>query len=653
MSRPRHRPLSSALERGARLPLAFVRGAWLLAVLALSLSTARAAGTPTIQLQADADTVGVGDIVHLVMTVQSGDAPPADPQPGPLGGFTLRGQNASPSQTHISINGNRIDRWGLQVDYALQATRTGTFKLSPTVVVGGSRFTVSPVLVHVVPAGQAPPRPRSPQPSSPFGSLPFSPFDPWKGLIQPPDADPQPSPAVNLDPRLSLDAPRGAVYFLHATVDKTSCVVGEPVVFSVFEYLDTTASGGVEVDESDVHDATAADFVKHPLLREDQDAQLSGFGSVSGRPWQVKLVRRWALFPLHAGDLAIGPMSVTVTRPRNAAGKRTTETLTVHVSEPPAQGRPAGYALGDVGRFTLSAQVTPREVEQGGAVGVHVELSGTGNVPAALATPAREGVEWLTPETHDQLGVTGQTTYGGKRSFDYVVRVLRAGDIDLGELSLPYWDPDAKRYQTARAPLGAVHCTATASGAAASSAAAADDKLQGLPAPRDTLEAPQGAAPPRVHLDDARVFWLGGLGAWPAALGLVLAGTAAGRRLRGALRTRRTSPAAELKERIAAATVACEGADARAADAAVERALHSAAVAHAGVNLRGAVGVEVVARLAEAGVPRDVADEVWALLRECEAARFSPDTTDAAAIELSRERWARARKLLRALESRA
>jgi hypothetical protein len=615
------------------------------AVVLVCAPPARATGSPQIQLQTDADTVGVGDILHLIMTVQSGEAAPSDPQLPSTPGLLLRGQNASPSQTHISINGNRTDRWGLTVDFALQAQRTGTFKLAPSIVVGDTRFSTSPVSVRVVPAGKAPPR-QAPQPQSPFG---FSPFDPWKGLMQGVDPieqePPQPQP-VNTDPRLALEAPRGALYFLHATVDKASVAVGEQVVFSVFEYLDVSAPG-VDVDESDVHDATAADFVKHPLLREDQNAQLSGYASVGGRNWQVKLVRRWALFPLHAGDLVIGPMSVSVVRPRSAAGKRTTETLTVRVSEPPAAGRPAGYALGDVGHFSLTAQVTPREVEQGGAVGVHVELSGSGNVPSTLATPAREGVEWLTPEVHDQLGSTGQTAYGGKRSFDYVVRLLEAGDVALGDLSLPFWDPDQKRYDVARASLGVVHVRPSANGAAASTAAQDQQKLQGLPPPRDALEGTPAA---RAHLDDSRLFWLGGIGAWPVAFGLAAAGSAATRRLRLAWSQRSTSPAAELKERVAAAVAACGGTDARAVDAAIERALQAASVANAGVSIRGAVGNDVASRLEGAGVGKDTASLVAGLLRECEAARFSPDASD---VRAARDRWDRARGAIRALESRA
>jgi hypothetical protein len=623
------------------------------AVLAVVLCAiaprAYAAGTPQIQLQTDVDTVGVGDVVHLVMTVQSGEGAPSDPQLPSVPGLQLRGQNASPSQTHISINGNRMDRWGLTVDFALQAQRVGTYRLAPTVSVGAARFTTTPVSVRVVAAGQAPRPPPQQQPTSPFG---FSPFDPWKNLFpqfdQQPDNQSAPEPPqVNIDPRLSLDAPRGAIYFLHATVDKTSAVVGEAVTFSVYEYLDAVSVSGLEIDDSDVHDATADDFVKRPLRREDEDAQLMGFASVGGRTWQVKLVRRWALFPLHAGDLTIGPMVVPVTRPRAAAGKRTTETLTVHVTEPPVAGRPPGYALGDVGRFSLGAQVTPRDVEQGGAVGVHLELSGTGNVPAALTPPARDGIEWLAPETHEQLGPVGHEAFGGKRTFDYVVRLLRPGDVDLGEIALPFWDGAQKRYDVARASLGVVHVKPSAAGAAAASAQREQEKLQGLPEARDALE---GDAPHRAHPDDSRLFWLAGIGGWPSALGLAVAGSAITRRVRRRWSLRKASPATELKERVAGAIAACQGSDPRAVDAAIARALQAAAVAHCGVSVRGAVGVQVVERLEDAGATSDTAAQIAELLRQCEEARFSPDAAD---VQAARDRWAQARAAIRALEAGA
>jgi hypothetical protein len=631
--------------------LALVVAAW-----GLVLSPrAFAQGAPQMELQADRDTLGVGDVLHVQLSVESGGGEPSEPQLGPAPAFTVLGQNSAPSQTHIIANGTRIDRFGLTVDWSLQARKTGTFRIGPaSVAANGARYATRSIAVRVVPAGQAP-APPAPRPSpSPFS---FSPFDPWKGLFpgfdQPEPQAPAPVP-VTVDPKLSLDAPRGAHYFLRAAVDTASAVVGEQVTFTVYEYTDPD-SMTVEIDGSVEHEPSASDFIKHSLLRDDQDAPLAGYASVGGHVWVVKIIRRWALFPLRVGDLEIGPMSENLVRPRGTIGRRTTDALHVQVSEPPLAGRPPGYALGDVGRFSLEAKVEPRAIDQGGALGVHVEMAGRGNVPATLAAPAREGVEWLTPEVHEQLGLVTKEKFGGKRTFDYVVRVYRAGDVDLGELALPFWDPDAHRYEVARAHLGVVRAKAAAPAAGATGAAGAsgtgasprEEALAGLPGPHDTLE---GMPSPRAHRDDSAVFWLAGVAGWPLAFGVAVAGRASSRRMRRAWLARRASPAHELRERLAAARTACEKTDARSADAAIARALEAATVVHAGVNVRGAVGDEVTARLERAGIGKEAAAGLAELLRECDAARFAPDAVD---VVSARDRWARAQGAIRQLERAA
>jgi hypothetical protein len=277
---------------------------------------------------------------------------------------------------------------------------------------------------------------------------------------------------------------------------------------------------------------------------------------------------------------------------------------------------------------------------------VHVELSGTGNLPGTLTPGAREGVEWLAPEVHDELGPAGHDLYGGKRSFDFVVRMNKAGTVDLGNLAVPFWDPDQKRYGVARAALGTVHVTPTAGAAAAAAAESAEPVLPGLPSARDAL---QGAAEVHRFADDSALFWIAGVAAWPLAFGFSLGGRAVGTRVLRAWRGRRVSPAADLRERVARAHVACEGKDARQADAAIARALEAATVVHAGVSVRAAVGREVAARLERAGVAHADAASVAELLRECEAARFSPDATDVVA---ARDRWVRAQGAIRGMEKR-
>jgi hypothetical protein len=625
-----------------------MKWAFLLVLFAvLWTPVARAQGAAQLQLQADADVAGVGDIVRVDLSATSADAMPSDPQLKSSAGFVVRAQNASPSQTHIVINGARTDRYTLTVSWSLEARRVGTFVVGPaSVVLGGSRFDSRSVTVRVVAAGQAPPKARA-QPPGPQFPFSFSPFDPWKGFMQGFDGSEPPSEApapVTIDPKLALDSPRGALYFLHATVDKTSAIVGEQVTFSVYEYIDTSASN-LEVDGEDVHDSQADDFVKRPILREDQEAVLVGHANVGGRTWDVKLVRRWALFPLRSGDLVIGPMSVGLLRPRSAAGsKRTTETLHVAVTEPPLSGRPPGYSVGDVGHFSLAAQVDPRQAEQGGAVGVHVEVSGRGSVPGTLAVPAQEGVEWLAPEVHQELGPIGHDVFGGKRTFDFVVRLKRGGDVDLGEFTLPFWDPEQHRYDVAKAKLGVVRVKAAAGAAAESSES--QEVLAGLPAPRLALS---GEMPSHGHVDDRPWFWLAGVAAWPVAFVLAFAGRKVARKVAVAWREKRASPAHDLRERIAAANAASGAKDARTVDAATARALEAAAVAHVGVSVRDAVGPEVVDRLERAGVPPSAASRIAELLRECEAARFAPDAADVVA---ARDRWLRAQGAIRTLEKR-
>jgi hypothetical protein len=628
------------------------RSAWAACVVVALVAPAVAraqASPPQVQVQLEADTVGVGDVVHLQMSVTSAEDMPSDAQIGATPGFVVRGQHAS-RQNSIAVNGLRMERtYTLSVEWELQAQHLGTFALGPlTAVVGGKRYSAQQVTIHVVPSGQAPQRARSQPRPDPFG---LSPFDPWRGLFPGVDdgsQDRPQAPAVSVDPKLSLDAPRGSYFFLHATVDKAAVAVGEQVTFTVYEYTDTSAIGDVEADGDSVHDAQAADFVKHPLIPDDQESPVAGYASIGGRTWQVKIAHRWALFPLHSGDLPIGPMSFTLVRPRAVAGQqRATESLVVRVGEPPLSGRPPGFSLGDVGRFSIAAQVQPREIEQGGAVGVHVELSGTGNVPEAITPPAREGVEWLVPEVHTELGPTAQGSYGGKRLFDFVVHVKRAGTVDLGEVSLPYWDPDQRKYSIARAALGTVRVTPNAAAAAEAKSDAPSDRLSGLPPARDVFEGRKVAG---HHWDDFPLFWFAGVAGGPLAFGLAVAGRSGARRARHAWRGRRASPMAELKERMAAVRAACERSDPRAIDASITRALEAATVAHARVGVRGALGAEVVGRLQRAGVEPRVAVGISDLLGECEKGRFAPDASDAVA---SRARAARALEVIGHLEKRA
>ncbi|MCL2723877.1 MAG: BatD family protein [Polyangiaceae bacterium] len=608
------------------------------ALLAVLL-VVRPAAAQQISASVDADRVEVGDTFSYSLAVAvSGGAMPSDPQPGAVTGFTIVGASSSPMQMHMNMNGAASTVNSLTTTWSLRANKVGTFALGPaSAIVNGSRRAASPVRVIVVPRGQGGGvRGRH----SPFGGSPFDPFanSPFRGLFGIGEEPQQEALKPTADPKLNLDEERGAVAFLHAMVDKTHAVVGEQVTLNVYLYADPYAR---PVRVSDVHEATVNDFVKRSLIEDESRAIDLGTALVGGRIWSVKLVRKNALFPLKTGRLEIEPMSLTLAGA--PSGRRQSEALHVDVTEPPVAGRPPGYAVGDVGDFALSATVSPRSVDQGGAVGVTLEIRGTGNIPEKLTLPVVRGVEWLDASSHDKLGAVESDRFGGTRTFSYVVRFREPGAVDLGEIRLPFYNADKKTYVVAHAPLGIVEVRAGATHDAG--APEPEPVLANLPAIRRTLE---GRTAERF-LSDRAWFWALVLGL-PVACVLAISATSMLRRAREHRAERAPSPERVAKARRAEAKAACEGDDAKAALGAVVRAIVAVVSAETGVNLRGVSADTARGELRAAGVGDEATNELLAALRACEDAQFSPD---GASISSVREMWARVEAVLGRIESEA
>lgn len=614
-----------------------------LSAFLLAFFVTRTAHAQRVEMNAtvDVDTVEVGETLTYIEQVMSHNGPtPSDPKTGAIPGFSLVGVSSAPVHMRMSVNGALDDVSGLVTSWTLRAERVGSFVLGPaSITLGSSRRSAGAVRVRVVERGKGGgARPRTRPPVDPFGGP--SPLDPFKSLFDFGDDDrrPEATPVQSGDPKLAMEQPRAPVAFLHATLDKPNAVVGEQVTIAVYLYEDPYARQG---RPGDVHEATANDFVKRSLMEDESRAVGAGTALVGGKLWNVKLIRKNALFPLKTGHLAIEPMSLTL--PQARVGLRASETLYVDVVEPPIAGRPAGYAVGDVGDMALQATVTPRAMPRDGAIGVVVELRGTGNLPSQLSVPATPGVEWLEPTLRDKLGLVAADRFGGTRTFSYVVRVHKEGAVDLGEVRLPYYDADKRTYAVARATIGIVN---VASGPARDAGVDAPEVvLAGMPKERHVLEGVRAQA----FLAERPLYWAALFGS-PLACALVLGAHG----LLGRWREKRAeaSPSVEsvAKTRRAEADEACRGGDdgGKAAMGAIARAIESGALARTGVNLRGAAGDARKTELEDAGVDAAKAKDVVELLRRCEDARFSPDGVD---IATARETWASAKAALDALDT--
>lgn len=607
-----------------------------IAALAALIVAPRAAHAQRVEVSAsvDADAVELGEtITYTLQATSMGASAPTAPQPGATAGFRIEGTSSAPMHMAVNINGVPSTVESLTTAWTLRATRIGTFTLGPaSVSVGGTRRTARPVRVTVVPQGQgsAPRRrPRSNTPFDPFAGSPFdpfggTPFDPFKDLFD--DLVPQRPPEPTGDPKLSLEAPRAPTAFLHATVDKTRAVVGEQVTLSMYLY----SVPGVRLGKArDIRVPTTTDFVRRPLMAEGKEINL-GRVMVGDQLWDVELISKDALFPLKTGTLPIGAMSMSL--PSLRVGFRESEALQVDVTEPPVAGRPAGYTIGDVGDFSLQASVAPRALAQGGSVGVTVELRGTGNLPAKLPLPELPGVEWLEAQSRENLGAVQSDRFGGSRTFSYVLKIHRAGAVDLGEVRLPYFDPTTRRYGVARASLGILDVTPGETRDAG--ADEVEPTLPDLPAPRRALEG----ATERSYLTERPGYWAALFGT-PLACALGIGAHGLLRRARERRAQAKPSPSRVARERQREAERALEGEDGKAALSAAARALEAAVLARSGVNVRGAAGDEAARELEGAGVPAEAAREVVRVLRACEDARFSPGGVSMSA---ARELWKQA-----------
>jgi hypothetical protein len=331
-------------------------------------------------------------------------------------------------------------------------------------------------------------------------------------------------------------------------------------------------------------------------------------------------------------------------RYRSRAGVvRSTPKLEIEVEEPPLTGRPAGYKLGDVGELTLEARVDPRKITAGDAVSVIAKLEGTGNIPISLNVPQRRGVDWLDPTLTEKVGPEGSVV-GGYRTFNYVVKLLEPGVVDLGELTLPYFDPKKRAYATLEAKLGSV--TVSPNPQAARAALPSDDprdKALDL-APRKTLSP--FARQRSTLTDDPRIFWL--LFGAPALVALAGVGLSFVTTLRKRLSDAKAGAPRLSLEALRAADEAALRDEVATTASAVERALFLGIEARTGLRARAFLREDLARALTEAGLGEDLRRKTLALLDACEAARFTGKAGDLPPPRLAKDARECVTELLRA-----
>jgi HEPN domain-containing protein len=407
--------------------------------------------------------------------------------------------------------------------------------------------------------------------------------------------------------------------FLRARATPRKVVIGQAVSLKIYGYGSQGTYAEVSSNEPSREGFLAFDVDGGP------NANTAVPVPIDGKVWLAHKTREMVLFPIRTGTLRIGSMRMGfqgrgyAPTPGALGLMRESPPIDITVVEPPLAGRPAGYHLGDVGQYTLTARVDPRSIKQGEAISVIARLEGTGNVPSKLQIPQQNGVDWPEPTVIDKLDADAGKV-SGSRTFTFVVRLDRPGNIELGDITLPYYDADQQRYQIARAALGTIEVKPDPTAAQTASAqVSSDDRLRGLLAPRKQLGPFQTASTPLS--ENSGFFGLLLLGPFS-----VLAGTGllrASKQLAQRLGASRATPARRAISELEAAREKARSGDLGATSAACERALHLALEGATGLKGRGVLRSELGSLLVERGLSQKNADEAVSLLEALELARFA------------------------------
>lgn len=609
----------AAVARGALRRLSVV--ALLAASALLPAPLARAA---SIRAELHPAEIPLGEQAQLSVTIVGSQNAPAPRLPA-IAGLRVRGLGQTMS---MQIVGGEI-RSEVTHNFLLEAERAGNFRIPPlTVTTASGILETEPLVLRVVPAGQAPraaPPPRTV-----------------------PGAGPRRPPAGVETPPLRLTI---------SGLPERDLWVGELLPVQ----LQLDVRGDVQVTQVSSPELAGHVFsLAQPREQQEPPQRTITIGDVRYTRFSLPA----AISPVTAGthDLSVS-LTATAILPRGRPARRslfddpffdsffggTRERREVSVESParkvvvrplPEVGKPADFS-GGIGRFTLSAKATPTELTVGDPLTLELRVSGKGNFDRLALPPLASGTEWKTypqttaSESRDGLG------HSGTKTFSQVLIPERV-DIDaVPARELSYFDPDRGRYERARSePIALVVRPAALGPATARARSAAE--------PRDGATGDEtGAfeiAPNQIELgrlrDSLRPLALDPrfLALQFVPLALLLAGFALARRrehLAGdASHQRAVAASRAVREALAEADRAVKRADAPAFFAAARRALQER-VAAPGRNAASLAPEEV-----EACVPPDspLGATVRAIFESADRVAYSGERPRAEALREWRDR---------------
>ena len=395
----------------------------------VSGSLALLAQEASVTAEVSPNPVGVDEQVSLTITVVGGGA--ERPQIPKITGLKLT-VGPSVSNQFQWINGQSSSSQSFT--YILLPEAEGTVKVPPIAIrANGKTYHTGEITLKVLKevAGQS----QAPRRRSPFSVLDDM------GLEE--------------DSPLRDRTPRRAEVLTVADLDKRSAFVGEQVTLT-YKILTQLPITQVEVKEIPSLNGFWVEEIEVPKNPTAANR------IVNGKQYAEYVIKKQALFPTKEGALQI-PSATFGLAVRTSSGGffslgtqesvfRKTEAITVRVAPLPDAGKPASFN-GAVGNFRLESVIDKPTAETGEALNLKIMLSGTGNLKTITEFPLPDlpGFKIYSSKNNDQVTVRNDVLQGNK-SWEYVIIPQAPGKERIPNLKFFYFSPAAKQYREASAP---------------------------------------------------------------------------------------------------------------------------------------------------------------------------------------------------------
>lgn len=158
----------------------------------------------------------------------------------------------------------------------------------------------------------------------------------------------------------------------------------------------------------------------------------------------------------------------------------------VKVSELPAEGRPPDFH-GAIGTFSIASDISPSKSDAGDPMTLRMRITGSGSFDRVDSSMLDHLDQWKTYPAKSSFNTSDPIGFSGMKTFEQPVIAAKPGVQTLPALSFSYFDPTARKYETAHsAPLSVTILPSQADNALTAAQVAA---LAGPKAERKSLEA--------------------------------------------------------------------------------------------------------------------------------------------------------------------